>query len=733
MRASLSCWLCFAAVVFTSIDTSAQTFERPQLRAERASTPPVIDGTLDDQSWQGEPIPAGEWLSYNPLPGERVPQHTSVWMTYDENHLYFAFKADDPSPSDIKTSVTRRDNIWQDDWIGLSLDALGTGQQAYHMMVNPSGVQLDMVQSAAGGEDSAPDWIWDSAGKVTATGYAVEIRLPLQSIRLKGGQNARMGILFWRRVSRLGMSVAWPALTPGSWVFERHASLHFDDIRPQLAQEVLPSITYARASRRSSPTAWSEADSRADVGLSAKVGLTSTITLDATVNPDFSQVESDAFQVEVNQRFPIFFGEKRPFFMEGAGIFRLAGAGGDGSFRTAVHTRRIIDPIFGAKLTGSVGRLTFGTLTALDESAGRDLPPEVRGSGGNRLFNIGRVQYSLGPSNYVGAIVTDASFAGSYNRVVGTDLRWRVSESQRLEAFALVSRSRESENASAATGLGAQINYSYDTQKWLALGSVEHYGSDFEMATAFMNRVGITSGWAFIARNFDPDNTKHPWVRRISITSFSQGGSDAIAGGGDFITLPGLRFNLTRQGFIGVQRSFGFEHWKGLRFERGRYQAFGNAQVFRWLNVHANGSRGRAVYYESDPPFAGHSVDYGFNVTVQPTGQLSQSVGVQRVVFDRADTGARVYTVNILNLRTTYQFTRALAVRALGQYDSSRERVLSDFLGSFEPRPGTVVYVGYGSLLERRDFVDGRWISGEGLYQTTQRGLFLKASYLHRF
>lgn len=185
------------------------------------------------------------------------------------------------------------------------------------MLVNPSGVQLDALNSAAGGEDTSPDSLWDSAGRLTESGYQVELRLPLQSIRFKGGNDIRMGVLFWRRVSRLGVSVSWPALAPGVWVFERHASLAFEDLQPRLAREILPSATYGRTSTEDTPLGWT-AVSRWDAGFSGKVGLTSTITLDATVNPDFSQIESDAFQVEVHQRFPVFFGEKRPFFMEGA-------------------------------------------------------------------------------------------------------------------------------------------------------------------------------------------------------------------------------------------------------------------------------------------------------------------------------------------------------------------------------------------------------------------------------
>src|SRR5262245_59943884 len=279
----------------------------------------MIDGALDDDAWNRPPVETGEWLSYNPLNGDRIPQQTHVWIAYDENYFYLAFKCDDPDPSGIKTSIARRDNAWNDDWVGLSLDSLGTGQLSYHMMVNPSGIQMDMLNSIAGGEDTAPDWIWDSAGRLTDAGYSVEIRLPLQSIRLKGGENLRMGILFWRRVSRIGVSVSWPPIDPGTWVFEKNASLLIPELRPRAPREVIPSTPFTTNQDRDTPSRWSPLHNKGDLGLSTKIGLTPTVTLDATFNPDFSQVESDAFQVQVNQRFPVYFPEKRPFFMEGAG------------------------------------------------------------------------------------------------------------------------------------------------------------------------------------------------------------------------------------------------------------------------------------------------------------------------------------------------------------------------------------------------------------------------------
>jgi hypothetical protein len=713
--------------------SSSTSSARAELQARRIAQAPVIDGVLDDDAWSGGSLETGEWRSYNPLYGDTIPQLTKVWIAHDADYLYFAFQCDDPEPGRIKTSITRRDNIWADDWVGFSLDALGTGQFSYHLMVNPSGVQLDMLNSAAGGEDQSPDYVWDSAGRPNDAGYAAEIRLPLQTIRFRGGQDIRMGILFWRRVSRLGVSVSWPALEAGTWVFERNAALTFGELQPRLARELIPSTTYSRGQSRETPAGWGSADDEGEVGLTTKFGIASTTTVEATINPDFSQVESDAFQVEVNQRFPVFFSEKRPFFMEGAGIFTLAGQGNDNSLQRAVHTRRIVDPIFGAKLTGTAGRVTFGTLTALDQGPGRNLPADDPDAGKDRLFNIARAQYSLGPSNYVGALLVDTGFAGGYNRVVGADLSWRVTSTQRVSGFVLGSASRAPHETERISGVGAQAGYEYSTRRLVLVGFGEHYDRGFQMETAFINRVGITSGWGFAEYNFFPDKARFPWLLRVSPFSFTQGGRDRNAGGEELLQVTGIRASLSRQGFVRFDRFDGFETWAGQRFDRGNWRAQGSVQLYRWLSLDGRYLFGDAVFYDPDEPFQGTIHDGSFGLTLQPSGRFSQALTYRHVSFDRQSTGEHVYDLDIIYGRTTYQFSRQFFLRAIAQYDSSTYRVLTDFLASYELRPGTVVYAGYGSLIEQREFVDGEWVTGQGVYDTSQRGLFFKASYLYRF
>jgi hypothetical protein len=722
------------AVVFTVLDgRAAAAQERPEFRVERLPTPPKIDGVLDDAAWSGSPLALGAWLSYEPLRGDTGPERTEVRVGYDDRYIYFAFNCLSDDPSTIRTTVSRRDSVFNDDWVGLSLDSTDTGQTAYHLMVNPNGIQMDAVNTTAAGERFESDFLWYSAGKRTASGYIVEMAIPVQTIRFSRTSNVTMGILFWRHVSRSGVSYSWPDMPPGQWVFNRHARLIFPDLIPRRVVELLPSATLPLSQTRATPERWNGLDGRPDFGVSAKYGVTSQVTLDATVNPDFSQVESDAFQVQVNQRFPTFFSEKRPFFMEGIGLFNVAGTGGDFNMRSAVHTRRIVNPAWGAKLTGTAGRLSFGVLDASDET-----PEDIgdRGAavaGRNTLFTIARASYGIGGSDYVGAIVTDTEHAGRHNRVVGSDISWKPTPSQGMSATYLASNTAI--DGGTSTGSAAQVSYSYDTRRTFVATQLEHYDGGFQMDTAFYNRTGFTSAFMYGEVNFYPKTAKRIGLIRVHPLVVLRRGEDRLQGGGEGFVLVGAAFNFNRQGFLRIQHGEGHEPWAGRRFRSGDpVGVFGSVQLFRWLKVGANFFHaGWATFYDPVDPYQGRSTTGGFDVTWQPNEHFSQNASYSTVRFDRADSGARVFSVDIVNAKTVYQFDSHFLVRLLEQFDSSRHQLLTDLLASYEFVPGTVLHAGYGSLYEQRELAEGHYVPNSGKYFTVSRGLFFKASYLYRF
>ncbi len=703
---------------------------------ERAAQPPKLDGVLDDEVWTRAPLPATEWVSYQPVRGDKMADiyRTEARVAYDDRNIYFAFHCFDNEPDKIRTNVSRRDSSFNDDWIAMSLDSAGTGQSAYHLFSNPSGSQMDAINTSASGEQFDADVVWYSAGKTTSDGYVVEIQVPLQSLRFKGGEQVRMGMLFFRKVSRIGVSYSWPELMPGQWVFDRPAHLIFSHLKPRRLVEILPSVTYAVNQERGSSSAWNDADSDAHVGASGKLGITSGITLDGTINPDFSQVESDGFQVAVNQRFPLFFSEKRPFFMEGMGLFNVAR--GD-NMRTAVHTRRIVDPIFGAKLTGTVGKTTFGVLSAKD-----DHPGDVGARGGAfadraKMFTVGRATYALRRSDYVGAIFTQAQHSGRSNLVAGADLSIRPSSPQSVSAMFLSSRT--SDGARDMSGNAAQVSYTFENRRLESNWQVEHYDRDFQMDTAFYNRTGFTAGNGFSAINFYPGGGKSSWLQRIAPFVFGKVGHDEIQDGDEHFIDAGVRLNFTKQGNLNFEFARGKEAWRGRQFNAyNDFFIFAGMQVVRWLNAYGGYGAGPSIYYDDVDPFQGYSKGSFFGFTLQPNQHFSENVGGNITVFNRASNGEHVFSIAVINSRTTYQFNKHFLVRLLAQYDSSEHRVLTDLPASYELVPGTVFHAGYGSLYERgpRERFPNAANSPVALdegYQATNRGLFFKASYLRRF
>ena len=728
------------AVVCLCVSVNAFAQTEGGYRVTRAATPPKIDGVLDDAAWTAvTPMPTGAWKSYNPNRGDDMPQtyRTEVRVSYDDRNIYFAFHCFDNEPEKIRTNVARRDSSFSDDWIAISLDSAATGQAAYHLFTNPSASQMDALNTTASGEQFDADMVWFSGARTTADGYIVELQIPLQTLRFSAADLVPMNLVIFRKVSRIGYSYSFPEMLPGQWVFDRPSKLVFENLKPRRLVEVLPSVTYSVNQQRASASRWGSAADAFNVGASGKFGITSGVTLDATVNPDFSQVESDAFQVTVNQRFPVFFSEKRPFFMEGMGLFNIAGTGGDSNMRTAVHTRRIIDPIYGSKLTGTAGKTAFGILNAVDESP---TPPfDIEGQPfdvPNKVTTVARVTQGLQGSNFVGGILTHTHQGGRDNVVAGGDVSLRFSSANSFNASFLTTRTSGGDTATRS-GNSVQATYSHNTRRWLTMFQAEHYDRDFVMDTAFFNRTGFSTIWSFSEINFYPKNS---WMQRIHPFVFARAGRDRNQNGNEELVHAGLRFNVTRQGFFNLSHSRGHEPWRATRYRIGRdFNINGNMQALRWLFVSGNFNRGPAIFYADTDHFQGKSQNLSLGATFQPNQHLSQGVDFFRTRFWRPSTGAELYAINIFNARTTYQFDKHFLVRVLGRYDSSQKRLLTDFLASYEFVPGTVAHVGYGALFEKGSGVPSVVPGAVGLddafngFRQINRGLFLKTSYLRRF
>lgn len=694
----------------------------------------TIDALLDEEIWQTAPLQV-QFLSYTPTRGDSLPFGTDVWLAFDAENIYVAFRCFDTEPDRIKTSVTQRDKIFADDWVGFSLDAQGNCQSAYDLFVNPNGIQGDILNSAVSGEDISPDFVWDSAGQLTETGYQVEIKLPLRSIRFHAGENVKMGIIFWRQISRLGMSGSWPALEAGKGLFNSYATVTFATLKCPFNLEMLPSFTFSRHRERETLQTWNRPDVENDFGVGIKYGMTSAITAEVTFNPDFSQVESDAFQVEVNRRFPNFYPEKRPFFMEGLEIMKFSLIE-YGSMRSAVHTRQIIAPDWGSKLTGTVGKSAFGILAASDKAAGLqgdDPDTDNPHPGEAAKYFIARSKRSMGGDNFFGTIYSGCEFGGDYNHVVGIDGQYRFFQKQQTNVSIMQSFNRESTDAAFYSGNGLNLTHSYRSKNFGITGALEHYDSNFKMASAFLHRTGITNGWIWIGPSFYPKASKFDLLKRFSPQMVLVYLHDLSSGLDDsYFSLP-IEFSFSRQGLIMLEPVLETESWEGVSYHKKLFNIFANAELKKWFGVTCVVQQGDQIYYDGEPAFLGKFLSVNLETRWQPHKNFSQNFDWYHEKFYQHNTNKVEYEVNIINSRTTYQINKYLFIRATLRYDSYEKHLFSNLLASFTLIPGTVIHLGYGTIHEKRAWENEKWVTKRGQHFNTERGLFFKASYLWRY
>ncbi len=716
------------ALTLTCFTQEIRVGEGVVLRPKRADVPPVLDGVLDDPVWQNGAIINGSFITNTPVYGEKLPQQTEVYLSYDSKNIYLAYYCHDDQPQNIRATMTKRDNIMQEDWIDVDIDTFGTRQLTYLHACNPLGVQCDLVISATGGQSLDPDWVWYSAGKVVADGYIVEVQIPLKSLRFQGGKEVRMNMGFYRFVSHSGANASWPQESQKRGYFNSLVPVIFEDLPNQLRLEALPAVTLSSTRDRQSPDSWAAADTIWQAGLDLKYGITPTSNLEMTINPDFSQVETDQMQVSVNQRYPIFFSEKRPFFMEVGNLFSVAAANGSGNMFSAVHTRTIVDPAWGAKFTGDFSRFTMGVLAAGDELPDDELNPSQDAT---VLFT--RAKYLLGGDNFIGLLYTGRERGDDYNRVIATDSHFRFGSGHSVDVNGMYGFSGV--EGEKKDGHALSFNYTYN-QRPLGIDVVaEDYGRNFRMDSAFYNRTGFTCLAAYVTPKFYPKWKGVPWLRRIALRVGGNFTHDKLTDGDDLYFSGNLTLNTLWQGTLSLGINRADEHWAGRNFiqTRGSFSVY--LQPRPWITTNLNLSYGEAINYQQ--AFLGHRLNLGMGVTLRLGNQLSQNFNYTYQDFHRADDGSHVFDINILVSRSIFQASKNLFFRSLIQYNTFNKRVLTDLLASFTLIPGTVMHVGYGLLHESSgyDNEQGLWKRdlNDAEYYNMRQSFFAKVSYRWRF
>lgn len=762
------------------------------VRVPRFEKPIVVDGKLDEEVWQ---TAARLKDFYQTRPGDNIPPShpTEVLLGYDSKTLYIAFRAHD-EPGKVRATVAKRDAVFDDDTVQIVLDTFNDRRKAYILLFNPFGVQADGILTEGQGEDFSVDIVMESKGVMTDDGFTVEVAIPFKSLRYVAGKDKLWGLHAFRRTPRLDNEQnSWMPISrdESSFLNQEGHITGLEGISTERTIEIIPTLTLSEGGRRvpSQPFTARIADSgrfvnsplKTDPGLTLKFGITPTVTLDFAANPDFAQVEADQPVITANQRFPIFFEEKRPFFLEGIDIFQTP--------LQAVHTRAIIDPDFAVKLSGKQGRNTFGILLASDNAPGRfseeerndpsTLPSIEKFIDKNAYVGVLRLKRDIGAESSLGFIGTSYDFIEKHNHLAGFDGRFRLDKQTVLTFQALGTTSRElffdPDRGDSFYRTGNAIGYSLRFEK-----QGRHFGynfdgegrtRDYRADVGFTRRTNTNREGMFAYYNSEPK----PKAKLISWhanqffgTNFDwQGRMQGWEHGSQ------LNFSLAHQTFFGIGGSEGYERL----FE----EEFGPRRTATQAGAFAGGDPERSTYGKGIHVFGGTtpnkkfsafavaayavgSFDFDFgggprfprvspaalknpdaaldpgagkefftevNITLQPTNGLKASIGYNKDRLVRKDTKRVAFDDNVFSLRATYQFTRFTFVRARMDYDTLGSRVRGQYLFGWTPNPGSAFYVGYNDDLGFNGFspFTGRLEPG---FRRNTRTFFIKTSYLIR-
>ncbi len=487
------------------------------LKPTKTDNPPVVDGILDDPVWKIAPSVTG-FKSFIPDFGNDMDFPTVVYMAYDEENLYFAFRCFDDEPDKIKTSVNSRDNILNDDWVCINLDSYNDQQSLYAFYVNPYGIQMDS-RFASGQEDMSVDFVWYSAGTLDDEGYSIEIGIPLKSIRFSKSNPVEMSVFFERMFSRQAVHGSYPEMDPekGYAFLTQMKPMLYYDVRHYSLFELLPAFTYLYRDRHSDGEM--KKDERSPkVSLTAKYGITPQLILDGTLNPDFSQVEADAGQVDINLRYKIFYAEKRPFFLEGHDNFNFAATQADehDPVNTLVHTRSVVNPYAGVKLTGKAGdRITLAALYAADRvSPGSDGEADLLAH-----LPVFRLKYRLKDDSYLGGLYTGREMDTTFNRVGGVDGLIRVGKGSAVQYNAVLSANSFNTTEEKENGYMLSAEFGHDSRNINYSIGAKSISPGFISQAGFIKRTGINYIKGLVKPKFYPELDL---IRRIDLELFSR-------------------------------------------------------------------------------------------------------------------------------------------------------------------------------------------------------------------
>jgi hypothetical protein len=759
---------------------------------ELSVTPPrlvaeaVIDGVLDEPVWAQAALLTG-FTQYRPVDGRPAEDSTEVLIWYAPDAMYFGIRAYEPHGT-VRATLSDRDKVDNDDYVQLLLDTFDDRRRAYVIGVNPLGVQADGIRTegsggAAGGRgaggrfenvDMNPDLIYASKGRVTPWGYEIEIRLPFKSVSYQAADPQRWAVNVIRKIQHSGYEDSWvPAQRASASFLSQSGTLEqLTDLHRGLLLELNPFTTGRLDGARDSTGSWSY-DATPEVGFNLSWGITNTLALDGTVNPDFSQVEADVAQVTVNERFAVFFPEKRPFFLEGIEQFNTP--------NSLIYTRRLAQPVAGVKLTGKVGRTNIAVLSAVDDQdfsvTGNDYP----------VVNAARVRTDIGSASAIGFTYTDRLEGGAavdqtgapatrYNRVGSLDAHIVHGRMYFLEAQ--IAGSWTGGGGSSRVAPLWELTWDRTGRNWGFHYTLQGIHPEFEADVGFVPRTDVANArftnrltaygdsgaalenWTqFITASgtwpyFEADDFEAPLEAAVDWRNTFQ-----FRGGWEIQLSPqwaSVEFDTTFYADYAVDTGADTVAFTVPGRENGLWALELGVETPQFTSLAASASVGvgrTAAFFEPAPARA---FEARASVEWRPTDHLRVNAQYSYLALNRVRDDSRLSTAHIPRLRVEYQLARSIFLRFIGQYDAQERDALRDpatdrpilladgsggyaaaaaqannnlrldWLFSFHPNPGTVAYLGYGAGLTEDDAFAFRNV------RRVSDGFFLKLSYLFR-
>ncbi len=711
-----------------------------------AETPIRVDGLLDEPAWhqaQVVEIPF-EWM-----PGENTPTpvRTEVRVSYDRDYLYVSFRAFDPDPSRIRAQLRDRDSgIMMDDNVGFMIDTFQDRRRAFEFMVNPLGVQIDAVfNEQTNQEDFSWDAIWQATGRITEDGFIIEIAIPFSSLRFpRTDAPQTWGIYFFRNWPREEYhrmrSVAIGRDVSG---LLRHIGEieGLQGITPGHNIEFDPTFSAVRTDSRTGGLTdgrMTAGEFQTEPGLTMKWGLTPNLVLNGTVNPDFSQVEADVAQLDVNTRFSVFYPERRPFFLDGADYFSIP--------MNAVVTRSVADPTAGVKLTGKEGRHSIGAFLTRDRANTLIFP----GNQGNEIAFLDqevstavlRHRYDLGANSTLGVLYTGRFAEGYRNQVGGLDAFLRLSDTKTVRVQALRSLTSYPDTMAAQwdqpTGdfgsYGMFAYFSHNSRDWSGELSLIDKGRDFRADAGFIPQVDVKGMTATVLRHFwgGPDRWyNHLMVGMGTFQRFDQRNVRTDSDVSLFLIYEG-----TRQSMGSLRLGYMQTRYLGVLYNQPIAILEYGIRPSRSLLLNLNATVSRDIDYTHARP--------ADQVVLSPSAMLnlgrrwSLDLAHSRQRLDVAD--GRLFTLDLTRVRLIYNFSvrsyarlvlqHRLLDRETEQYafevDPRSRGLFTQFLFSYKLNPQTVLFLGYSDNYLGGDFAGS---TGRIDLIQTDRTVFMKLGY----